>query len=157
MRSLQLMMASILMAMTLMAHASNPQHVRVCLQVEGNTSEEKFQASFASTDFFDVPRKTIRVASGQSCVEHTYQHGPKNIRLGVQAVSKRGRTREVLLMPTSRCPYLHIVANASHEYSGSLQSNLIKTGQSEEVWTFTLSEAPPINGYEYVYDVNCRH
>lgn len=156
-RCLQFIILSCLMTLSIVAQAGRSQHVQVCLMVDGNTSSEKFQTSFASTDFFDTPHKTTSVTNGQTCVNHTYHHGPKNIRLRVGAVSKRGRVREVLLMPTSSCAYLHMVANADHEYSGLLQSDALKTRHADEVWTFTLSEAPPINGYEYVYDVSCTH
>lgn len=131
-------------------YADYTQNVQVCVNVNKNDARQIFQASFVSSDVFDRTKRTSFIASEKSCVSHTYNHGPKNIKLGL--TTDEYNIHDVLIMRIDdSCSYMYAKDFASRA------SDYQATSQPNETWTFNITQAPPMSGYKYVYNMTCQH
>lgn len=144
---LALLVASAFVATT--SYANWNQHVALCLDVKGNTSPYVFSSSFVSSDFFDRDN-SVKVKNGQKCAGHTYNHGPKNIKLDVQ-VAESAAVNDVKLIPDSTCDMLYSTA------SGWYKSDYIRSDKHSEGWYINLNQTTPQNGYKYVFNMTCSY
>lgn len=130
---------------------SFPQHITTCLSVYNDGLGSPVQAGFVSSDVFDRGENTGSVQSDtQTCVSHTYNYGPKNIRLDVQA-TEVGDLNDTIFYPDTSCTYMFYKENYW------MRSGYIATKARNETWNFTLKQVEPRNGYKYVYMLSCEH
>lgn len=142
---------SLLFLISTGAIASIKQNVQVCLSVEG---PDAFAAAFKSSDIFDFGTDTGAVTNGQRCVEHTYNHGPKNIKLYLY--SKSGYYDAVVILNES-CSYMYYRNDDAVTFASDYQG----TSSPSQRWYFSLTPhaAHDWNAYagkRQVYQLNCR-
>ena len=130
------------------SYASYEQQVNVCVTVIGNTSPYFVNTNFVSSDFFDSAHESMAVSNQQSCVQHKYGYGPKNIKLGVGLVAKN--VRNIMIIPDNSCPFMYSQAN------GWFVSDYQNTSSSKVSWVFNLRQDVPMDGYNYVYNLSCQ-
>lgn len=122
---------------------ARPQTINVCLHVHKDIVYGKFYASFISSDVYDKERHTSMIYQGNSCISHTYQHGPKNIKMAVIA----GRDEinpELRLDQSCKDLYLTSPRSAHTDYLGTASSNI--------TWHYTITKVEP---YVNVFNLRC--
>lgn len=150
-RTLGLVLLATLATTASYAGSGFQQRVNVCLNVVGNVSQEIFKTKFVSSDFFDSYNHGGWVLNGQSCADHTYYYGPKNIRLDVEFWAGRNGMNDIKIMPDSTCPFMY------NRLGGWVTSDYQITAAANEYWVFNITQAPPMNGYRYTFDMSCQH
>ncbi len=127
--------------------ASFKQRIFICLTVQGNVTGYDFNAQFSSSDFFDSYKVTQYTENGQSCVMHDYNHGPKNVKLGVR-LHQVGRTGTDITISLDRsCYYLR------HQGRSWITSDYQGTQSPNEHWSFTLTPYATTNNFL----LTCEH
>lgn len=126
------------------------QHVQVCLGVNGDASAEGFKAGFVSSDILNRTRWTKYVVNGTECVDLTYNHGPKKIKVKLEDRNNKGFIKVV---PDGSCNYMQ------PQSSSKFESDYMATSKDDatQIWNLVLLQAPPEDGYRYVYNMSCEH
>lgn len=118
-----------------------PQTINVCLHVVNDTYQ-RFYAWFYSSDHFDKKRYTSDIMLGNACISHTYQHGPKNIKMAV--IAGWGNNPELRL--DQSCIDMHLTSprSAFSDYLGTASANI--------TWHYTITRVEP---YINVFNIHC--
>lgn len=132
MRVRQLIALFIALSLSTTAVASFKQRVIICLTVMGNVTGYDFHAQFSSSDFFDSYKVTGYVENGQRCVMHNYNHGPKNVKLGVRLNQIRRRGGDISISLDRSCYFMR------HQARSWITSDYQGTHYANEEWHFSL-------------------
>lgn len=128
------------------------QTVRVCINVEGEEKADGFYAGFTSDDTFDssLMHSTSTVKNGSACEQHVYSKGPKNIKVFVYGKLRLINTY-VRVNADKSCAFL------TQSDDKNFDSAYMPTSKPNEVWTFSLKQGEPQNGFRYNYSMSCTH
>lgn len=136
-------------AVNVQASSGFPQKIRLCFSVTKNDTTIPFVAGFVSSDFFDMGSWTRPIyRNTMECVEHTYNHGPKNIYLRVRTANLVDVSR-VIIIPDAACGMQPTnVGNATTPY--------IRATHANETWNYQLDPIT-IGGNLPAFQLSCEH